>query len=59
MNLCDAILFVKAPFITRLIRARRRDHLPFRQILRRFHAQKNLLKEYKKTGKQIIFFKNR
>ena len=58
LELCDAIVFVTAPFFTRLFRARRRDHLPFRQILRRFHAQKNLLEEYKKSGKPIIILKN-
>lgn len=58
IKLCDAIVFVTAPFFTRLIRARRRDQLPYRQILRRFQAQKKLLKEYKKTGKQIIFVRN-
>ena len=59
LNLCDAIVFVKAPFITRLLRARSRDHLPLRQILRRFHAQKNLLKEYQKSGKPIIIINNK
>lgn len=59
LNLCDAIVFVKAPFFTRLLRARSRDHLPFRQILRRFHAQKNLLKEYQKSGKPIIIVQNK
>lgn len=58
LELCDAIVFVKAPFLTRLLRAHSRDFLPFRQILRRFHAQKNLLKDYKKSGKKIIFVKN-
>ena len=58
MKLCDAIVFVKAPFFTRLIRARKRDRMPLRQILRRFYAQKSLTKEYKKTGKEIIFVQN-
>ena len=47
---CEKIIFVTAPLLTRLRRARRRDHLPLLQILRRFHAQRNLLKEYKKTN---------
>ena len=45
---CQKIIFVTAPFFTRLRRARNRDHLPYRQIFRRFHAQRNLLKEYKR-----------
>ncbi len=58
MNLCDCIYFVTAPFLKRLIRARQRDHMAYRQILRRFKSQKNLLKDYKKTGKQIYIIKN-
>ena len=45
---CEKILFVTAPFFTRLYRARCRDHLPLKQILKRFHAQRHLLKEYRK-----------
>ena len=47
---CEKILYVTAPFFTRLLRARRRDKLPLTQILRRFHAQRHLLSEYRKTG---------
>ena len=46
---CDKIIFVKAPFFKRLGRAMRRDKLPLSQILKRFSAQKNLLKEYQKV----------
>ena len=55
---CEKILFVTAPFFTRLRRARRRDHLPFSQIFRRFHAQRNLLREYQKTGIPIEIIHN-
>ena len=55
---CEKILFVTAPFFTRLRRARNRDHLSYIQILRRFHAQRNLLREYKKTGLPIEIIKN-
>ncbi|MBR1640038.1 MAG: dephospho-CoA kinase [Treponema sp.] len=58
LDRCEKILFVKAPFFTRLCRARRRDHLSYRQIFRRFHAQRNLLQEYQKTGKEIQIIKN-
>lgn len=59
MNLCEKIVFVTAPFFTRLRRARKRDNLPVRQILARFKSQKNLLDEYKKTGIEIVIVNNR
>ena len=58
LELCTKIFYVKAPFLTRLVRAKKRDRLPLRQILKRFCAQKKLLAEYKKTGLPIIFIKN-
>lgn len=58
MNLCSKIYFVTAPFVKRLLRARRRDGLPLMQILRRFNAQKKLLAEYKKTEIPLILIKN-
>ena len=59
MQHCQKILFVTAPLLTRLRRARRRDNLSYRQILRRFKAQRNLLKEYKKTGIPLLIIKNK
>lgn len=59
LSLCNAVIFVTAPFFTRLFRARCRDHLPFRQILRRFHSQRRLLQNYRKSGKKIIIVNNR
>lgn len=58
ISLCSKIIFVKAPFFTRLMRARKRDHLPFRQILARFKSQRNLLSEYKKTGIEVVVLNN-
>lgn len=55
---CEKIIFVTAPFFTRLRRAHSRDHLSFRQIFRRFHAQRNLLSEYQKSGIPIEIIKN-
>lgn len=55
---CDKILFVTAPFFTRLKRARKRDNLSYRQIFRRFHAQRNLLSEYQKTGIPVEIINN-
>ncbi len=59
MNICEKIIFVTAPFFTRLKRARKRDRLPIRQILARFKSQRNLLSEYKKTGIEIVIMNNR
>ena len=59
LNRCEKILFVTAPLLTRLRRARTRDHLPYRQIFRRFHAQRNLMKEYQKTGIPMEIINNR
>lgn len=58
MKLCSKIYFVKSNFFIRLYRAKKRDNLPLGQILKRFLAQKDLLKNYKLTGKPIIFIKN-
>ena len=58
LNRCSKVIFVTAPFWTRLRRARHRDHLPYRQIFRRFHAQRHLLQEYQKTGIEIEIIQN-
>ena len=58
LSLCDSIVYVKANLIKRIIRARKRDKLPFLQIFKRFYSQRNLYKEYKKTGIQIKTVKN-
>lgn len=55
---CQALVFVDAGCIKRFIRARKRDHLPLRQIFRRFYAQRNLISEYKKFSIPLIFYKN-
>ena len=56
---CQKIIFVTAPFLTRLRRARKRDNLSYHQIFRRFHAQRNLLKEYKACGIPLEIIYNR
>ena len=55
---CDKILFVTAPLLTRLRRARSRDHLSYRQIFRRFHTQRNLLREYQNFEIPLEIIKN-
>ena len=49
---CNRIIFVKANFFKRLIRAKKRDGIPLRQILARFKSQRNLFAEYKKFADQ-------
>lgn len=58
LNQCQKIIFVTAPFFTRLRRARQRDHLSYRQIFQRFHAQRNLLAEYQKSGIPVEIVNN-
>jgi len=58
LNKCDYVIFVKAPLLKRLKRARKRDKMPYRQILNRFKSQKNLEKLYKNTKKTIKFLYN-
>lgn len=58
MNLCESIVYVKAPLITRIKRARKRDNLPYSQIFKRFYAQRNLLNNYKSFINPIYIIKN-
>lgn len=44
---CDAIIFVKAPIITRFFRTKRRDNLPSREIFKRFASQFKIFAKYK------------
>ena len=47
INRCDAIIFVKAPIITRFFRAKHRDNLPSREIFKRFASQFKIFAKYK------------
>ena len=42
MRMCRAILYVDAPFLVRLLRAKKRDGDAVRAICKRFHAQRGL-----------------
>lgn len=53
MQMCDAVVFVTAPFFMRLRRAKSRDKIPVRDILERFKSQRGLLKEYETAAKQL------
>ena len=50
----DFIILVTAPFITRLLRARRRDRLSLRNLLQRFISQKDFTPQYL-SGKADIY----
>ena len=58
LKICQTILYVKASFVKRFIRCKKRDKLSTKQILKRFYAQRNLLNEYKESGVPIIKIKN-
>ncbi|MCL2411738.1 MAG: dephospho-CoA kinase [Treponema sp.] len=45
-NRLDRIIIVTAPFLTRFFRAKRRDRLPCREIIRRFASQKDFHSYY-------------
>jgi dephospho-CoA kinase len=55
----DAVLIVEAPFLTRLLRAKRRDKLPFRELLKRFASQKGFTSQYYQKKADIFKVKNR
>ncbi len=50
---CEKIIFVTANPLKRFFRARKRDHLPIKQILARFKNQKKLLAEYKNAARSF------
>jgi dephospho-CoA kinase len=42
----DALILVKAPFLTRLLRAHKRDQLPWATLVRRFRSQAAFTSQY-------------
>lgn len=58
LNMCEAIVFVKSNFIKRFFRAKKRDNLPAKQILKRFNSQKKLYEKYKNANIPIFSIKN-
>lgn len=48
LHQCKKIIYVDAPLLVRAWRIRRRDRLPFAQIMRRIKSQKGLFKEYER-----------
>jgi len=52
-NKLERIILVTAPFLTRLIRAKRRDKLSFQAILKRFASQKDFNTQYLSVNAEI------
>ena len=50
----DAIILVQASFLTRLFRAKKRDHLSWPELFRRLRSQKEFLSQYF-SGKTDIY----
>lgn len=55
----DFIIMVRAPYWERLLRARRRDRLPFRVLMERFASQKNFDAQYFEKKADIHIVDNR
>jgi dephospho-CoA kinase len=55
----DCIILVEAPAWVRLLRARKRDKLPFLQLLRRFGSQKEFTSQYLNQKADIYRVENR
>lgn len=54
----DGVLFVDAPVFVRFLRAKKRDGMPYSQILDRFRRQKNLFAKYKVSHADILKVRN-
>jgi len=54
----DCIIIITAPFLTRLLRARRRDRLLWKELLKRFASQKNFNSQYLSTKAEIYKVEN-
>jgi dephospho-CoA kinase len=57
-NWLDRIILVTAPLITRILRAKQRDKLSWKQILRRFSSQKNFNSQYLAKKAEIYRIEN-
>jgi dephospho-CoA kinase len=57
-NRLDRIIIVTAPFLTRLLRAKRRDKLSLKAILKRFASQKDFNSQYLSVNAEIYRVEN-
>ena len=58
MQQCTATLFVTAPYVKRLFRAKKRDGMPICHIVARFRTQRMLYAKYCATGIPVIKINN-
>jgi dephospho-CoA kinase len=58
-SLLSCIILVRAPVLTRLLRARKRDSLPLGQLLARFRSQKQFTSQYFAGKADIYVIENR
>ncbi|WP_461245752.1 dephospho-CoA kinase [Treponema sp. R6D11] len=54
----DRLILVTAPFLTRLFRAKKRDNLPWGEILRRIASQKDFTPQYLSINAEIYRVEN-
>ncbi|QTQ15799.1 dephospho-CoA kinase [Treponema parvum] len=55
---CTHTVFIKANVLIRLLRVKKRDTMPYNQILARFYSQKDLFKNYKNSRIPVITIRN-
>jgi dephospho-CoA kinase len=55
----ELIIIVHAPWVTRILRAKKRDALPFHQLFKRFKSQKEFNSQYLKSNADIRNVSNR
>lgn len=54
----DAVILVEAPLLVRLLRARRRDALPWSALARRFLSQRNFTSQYPREKTDVYRVRN-
>jgi dephospho-CoA kinase len=55
----DLVILAEAPWLTRLLRARRRDRLPIKVLIERFKSQKDFTSQYFAENTDIYKVENR
>jgi dephospho-CoA kinase len=55
----DSIILVEAPYLVRLLRARKRDGLPLKELFKRFKSQKHFISQYLSRKSDIHIVENR
>ena len=54
----DALIIVRAPVLTRLLRAKKRDRLPWKEIIKRIYSQKKFSSQYFPKKADIYIVEN-